>query len=79
MFKQMRSGSVLLTKYSLTNQDLKLNNPQELVCHKIQPNQGHMAQWIKRWFDPATYSKSVSSIPGEGSGELSEGKLTGDN
>ena len=23
--------------------------------------------------------KSVSSIPGEGSGELSEGKLTGDN
>ena len=29
--------------------------------------------------DPVTYPKSVSSIPGEGSGELSEGKLTRDN
>ena len=29
--------------------------------------------------NPVTYPKSVSSIPGEGSGELSEGKLTGDN
>ena len=26
--------------------------------------------------DPVTYPKSVSSIPGEGSGELSKGKLT---
>ena len=38
-----------------------------------------MAQWIKRWLDPVTYPKSVSSIPGESSGELSEGKLTVDN
>ena len=34
----------------------------------------------KSWLDPMIYPKtSVSSIPGEGSGELSEGKLTGDN
>ena len=31
------------------------------------------------WLDTVTYSKSVSSIPDEGSGELSEEKLTGDN
>ena len=36
-----------------------------------------MVQWIK--LDPVTCLKSVSSIPGEGSGELSEGKLTEDN
>ena len=29
--------------------------------------------------DPVTYPKSVSSILSEGSGELSEGKLTGNN
>ena len=34
---------------------------------------------LRHWLDPVTYPKSVSSIPGEGSGELSEGKLTADN
>ena len=38
--------------------------------------QGHIVQC---WLDPVTYPKSASSIPSEGSGELSEGKLTGDN
>ena len=32
-----------------------------------------------QWLDPVTYPKSVSSILSEGNGELSEGKLTGDN
>ena len=35
--------------------------------------------WHSRLLDPLTYPKSLNSIPGEGSGELSEGKLTGDN
>ena len=42
--------------------------------------QGHMAQWIKmlvRSSDIHTLKKSVNSILGEGSGELSEVKLTG--
>ena len=42
--------------------------------------QGHMAQWIKVIVRSSDIlKKSASSIPGEGSGELSEGKLTGDN
>ena len=42
--------------------------------------QGHMVQWIKALVRSSDIpKKSVSSIPGEGSGELSEGKLTGDN
>ena len=41
--------------------------------------QGHMAQWIKMLFRSSDIpKKSASSIPSEGSGELSE-KLTGDN
>ena len=40
----------------------------------------HMAQLIKAFVRPSDIPKmSVSSIPGEGSGELSEGKLTRDN
>ena len=39
-----------------------------------------MAQWIKALVRSSDIpKKSVSSIPGEGSGELSEGQLTGDN
>ena len=29
----------------------------------------------RHWLDPVTYPKSVNSIPGEGSGELSEGEI----
>ena len=43
-------------------------------------SQGHMAQWIKILVRSSDIpKKSVSSISGEGSGELSEGKLTGGN
>ena len=42
--------------------------------------QGHMAQWIKALVRSGDIpKKSVSSIPGERSGEPSEGELTGDN
>ena len=41
--------------------------------------QGHMAQWIKALVRSSDIpKKSVSSIPCEGSGELSE-RLSGDN
>ena len=39
-----------------------------------------MARWIKVLVKSSDIlKKSVGSIPGEGSGELSEGKLTGYN
>ena len=42
--------------------------------------QGHMAQWIKAFVRSSDIpKKSVGSIPIEGSGKLSEGKLTGVN
>ena len=39
----------------------------------------HMAQWIEALVTSSGIpKKSVSSIPGEGSGKLSEGKITGE-
>ncbi len=43
--------------------------------HYLHFSQGHMAQWIKALARSSDIpKKNVSSIPGQGNGELSQGK-----
>ena len=69
--------------FSLKHKQLRSGfEPKSLITINNDDNcrQGHMSQWIKSLDRSSDIpKKSVSSIPGEGKGELPEGTLTGDN
>ena len=60
----------------IVDEDIRFIIPRN-SCTEVLKDIWYSGQ--RRWLDPVTYPKSVSLIPGEGSGELSEEKLTGSN
>ena len=78
MNKRINMYEIFLTSITISVHYLYFSdNCPHLCCHVYHNILAVVRSTLFGY--PVTYPKSVSSIPSEGSGELSEGKLTGNN